>query len=338
MTDFFDWLTTADTGLAADRLAKAYNLSHKELRETAQALAPAFALALQRTMANAEMAAELAQQFAPHYGQGAAPSRQTAGNDSVRRLTETLFGSHQLLDAIARQVSSVTGTAPDTVEMLMRNLTLMTMQTTLQMAVANWMRRQPEGFATGDYPAAMAEMMRRGANALDALSRPSDEQPRRANAKPDLSSLFANAFEGPLPWLPPMPSISPANAAAAGRLPEANKREDAVPAFPPMPFLALFEGFAKGLSKETEASSDGGGSAPESSPKQASRPPKASAMDRKTPASAQTGGGETDEDAASDPTGVGRLMRTGAEIQSDYLKRMTALFEANPPQKPPSEG
>ncbi|MEE2950102.1 hypothetical protein SAMN06297251_13230 [Fulvimarina manganoxydans] len=338
MTDFFDWLTTADTGLAADRLAKAYNLSHKELRETAQALAPAFALALQRTMANAEMATELAQQFAPHYGQGAAPSRQTAGNDSVRRLTETLFGSHQLLDAIARQVSSVTGTAPDTVEMLMRNLTLMTMQTTLQMAVANWMRRQPEGFATGDYPAAMAEMMRRGANALEALSRPSDEEPRRASAKPALSSLFANAFEGPLPWLPPMPPISPANVAAASRLPEAKTADETTPAFPPMPFLALFEGFAKGLAKEDEAKSDVPRPAPEGLPKQASHPLTDDRQDHKRPGSASSDRAGSEEDAASDPTGVGRLMRTGAEIQSDYLKRMTALFEANPPQKPPSDG
>ena len=45
MTDFFDWLTTIDSGLGTDRLADAYKLSHSELHDTTQALAPAFSLA-----------------------------------------------------------------------------------------------------------------------------------------------------------------------------------------------------------------------------------------------------------------------------------------------------
>lgn len=314
MTDFFDWLTTSDSGLAADRLASAYNLSPSELHETTQALAPAFSLALMRAMSNPATATDLSRQFAPFFAKTDATSRMAAERDQVGQLTESLFGSKALVDAISRQVSSVTGTAPDTVRPLMRNLTLMAMQTMMQMVGASYMRGVEKGeFKVEDAPANVADMMRRSANALEAFSRPPNETPRR-NETPGMSNMFADAFQGPLPWLPPMPFMASTNAMKPKEEERALSGGDGTSDLPPMPFLAIFDGFARGLAYEPERNA-----APDREPAEKPEP------------APETEADETEaEMPAIDPAGFGRLMDASAEMQADYLKRMTALFDANP--------
>ncbi|MDY8108187.1 hypothetical protein U0C82_03360 [Fulvimarina sp. 2208YS6-2-32] len=317
MTDFFDWLTTSDSGLAADRLANAYNLSPSELRDTTQALAPAFSLALMRAMSNPMTASNLSQQFAPFFGSSEATSRKAAEKEQVRAMTESLFGSKALVDAISRQVSSVTGTAPDTVEPLMRNLTLMAMQTMMQMVGASFARSMRDGdFTQQDVPANVADLMRRSANALEAFSRSPDEGRARNTDLFGMNNIFSDAFRGPLPWLPPMPVMSPKNAIKPkdeerSKAPSSTTGSD----LPPTPFFAIFEGFSRGLQKAAESGGEQG----------ASEGATTAATDGKpAPIKADA------PPLSPDPSSFGRLMEASADMQADYLKRITALFDANP--------
>ncbi|MER0238572.1 hypothetical protein [Fulvimarina sp. MAC8] len=318
MTDFFDWLTASDSGLAADRLASAYNLSPSELQETTQALAPAFSLALMRAMSNPTTAANVSQQFAPFFGSMDATSRRTANRPEVKNLTESLFGSNALVDAISRQVSSVTGTAPDTVQPLMRNLTLMAMQTMMQMVGTTYLRGPRNGeFDPTDVPANVADVMRRSANALEAFSRSPNEPPPRRTGSDGMSNMFADAFKGPLPWLPPMPFMAAKNAIEPKEEERSKTVEDSGGDIPTLPFLAIFEGFSKGLAHEPVKSEK--------------------TCDADSESEVELGKPERDADAetetpplAPDPAGFSRLMDASAEMQADYMKRMTELFEANP--------
>ncbi|RFC65385.1 hypothetical protein DYI37_06065 [Fulvimarina endophytica] len=314
MTDFFDWLTASDSGLAADRLASAYNLSPSELRDTAQALAPAFSLAMMRAMSDPTTASDLSRMFAPFFGSMDATSRRAAERSDVERLTDNLFGSKALVDAVSRQVSSVTGTAPDTVKPLMRNLTLMAMQTMMQMVGTTFMRGMENGrFDAADMPANMADLMRRSANAIEAFSRSPDAPASRRQRPADMSNVFADAFRGPLPWLPPMPFLSASNAMKPKEEERSKAETGGTDNLPPMPFLAIFEGFSKGLMNETED-------------KPHSEAP---------PRESETTGGETAR-SAEDALGFSRMMEAGTQMQSEYWKSMTALFDANPRREDPS--
>ncbi|MEN3794635.1 hypothetical protein [Fulvimarina sp. MAC3] len=326
MTDFFDWLTASDSGLAIDRLASAYNLSPSELQDTAQALAPAFSLAMMRAMSNPATAASVSQQFAPFFGSMDATSRKAASRPDVKSLTESLFGSNALVDAISRQVSSVTGTAPDTVQPLMRNLTLMAMQTMMQMVGSTYLRGPHNGeFDPTDMPANVADVMRRSANALEAFARsPNAPEPRRAQSA-GMSNIFADALKGPLPWLPPMPPMSAWNAIEPKEEERAKAAEEAGDAGPTLPLFAIFEGFSKGLAKTDAAPSH---AEPEPKELEAKEPeprlkdkPKEREVSLERPA------------LAPDPTGFARLMDASAAMQADYMKRMTELFAANPLQE-----
>ncbi|EAU41906.1 hypothetical protein FP2506_15774 [Fulvimarina pelagi HTCC2506] len=317
MTDFFDWLTASDSGLAADRLASAYNLSPSELQDTAQALAPAFSLAMMRAMSNPVTAANISQQFAPFFGSMDPTSRKAASMPEVKSLTDSLFGSNTLVDAVSRQVSSVTGTAPDTVRPLMRNLTLMAMQTMMQMVGTTFLRGPQNGeFDPTDVPANVADLMRRSANAIEAFARTPGEAGSRRTGSEGLSNVFADAFQGPLPWLPPMPFMAAKNAIAPKEEERTRSSETGGGEPPTLPFFAIFEGFSKGLSAKTSATpaneateddDDRERSLPEEVTKTTEPPP-----------------------LVPDPAGFGRLMDASAEMQADYLKRMTELFEANP--------
>lgn len=319
MTDFFDWLTASDSGLATDRLASAYNLSPSELQDTAQALAPAFSLALMRAMSNPATAADVSRQFAPFFGSMDATSRKAANRPEVKTLTESLFGSNALVDAISRQVSSVTGTAPDTVQPLMRNLTLMAMQTMMQMVGTTYLRGPRNGeFDPTDVPANVADVMRRSANAIEAFSRsPNAPDPGR-NRPQGMSNIFADALKGPLPWLPPMPHMAPNNAIEPKKEERARAAEEAGGDGPTLPFLAIFEGFSKGLSNDAATRSA------DSEIEQKEPEPEPEASERKSTPEAPP--------LAPDPAGFARLMDASAEMQADYMKRMTELFAANPPK------
>ena len=302
MTDFFDWLTVGDSGLGADRLADAFKLSHREMRETTEALAPAFTLALQRAMLDPAAWTELSHRFLPFMEGTTMPGPETARSPAAKDLANALFGSRDISNAVARKVSLASGIAPDTVEKLMRNLSIMTMQTMVKMMLANVARNQPTGLADGNYPAAIAEMMRRGANAMEAMGRPSDSPQRRQPSFPSaagsdyLAGLFADALNGKLPFMPPA-------ARATGSPPSASRRtsDDAPPAsdfIPFQPFEAMMEGFARGLQSGDGAATD----EPES---QAPAP----------------------EPEATPANTFDDLARAGQKMQDDYARQMTELFQ-----------
>lgn len=302
MTDFFDWLTVGDSGLGADRLADAFKLSQREVRQTTEALAPAFTLALQRAMLDPAAWTELSHRFLPFMDGTTMPGAETARSPAAKDLADALFGSRDISNAVARKVSLASGIAPDTVEKLMRNLSIMTMQTMVKMMLANVARNQPEGLADGNYPAAIAEMMRRGANAMEAMGRPSDSQRRRQPGFPCgagsdyLAGLFADALNGKLPFMPPV-------AEAAERPSSTSRRAsgDTQPAsgFTPFqPFETMMEGFARGMQ-----SGDGVATGEPESQAPAPEP-------EATPAN-------TFDD----------LARAGQKMQDDYARQMTELFQ-----------
>ncbi|HEX2017485.1 MAG TPA: hypothetical protein VGO17_00975 [Aurantimonas sp.] len=297
MTDFFDWLTAGDSGLAADRLADAFKLSQQEMRKITDALAPAFSLALQRTTADPAAWANLSQHFLPFWSANVPAEPELARSAAARDLATALFGSRELAAAVSRQVSMASGVTPDTVETLMRNLSIMTMQTMVQAMVANAARNQPKGLAEGNYPLAMAEMMRRGANAMEAMGRPSDAPARgeaRTQGSDYLAGLFGNALKGELPWLPPVGGA---------------KRAEAGPGAPPadpsaafLPFGAMMDGFLRGMAPSAEApekpgAADGGPAG--ASPPEAEKPEEAETAD---------------------------FLAAGSRMQDEYARQMLAIF------------
>lgn len=302
MTDFFDWLTVGDSGLGADRLADAFKLSHREMRETTEALAPAFTLALQRAMLDPAAWMELSQRFMPFIDGTTMPGPETARSPAAKDFADAFFGSRDISNAVARKVSLAIGIAPDTVEKLMRNLSIMTMQTMVRMMLANVARHQPAGLADGNYPAAIAEMMRRGANAMEAMGRPSDSPQRRQPGFADapgsdyLAGLFADALSGKLPFMPP--------AAEAARSSSSAKRQSSAETSPMggfapfQPFEAMIEGFARGL-RQTDDTEAGKARAPRPDPEPETAP--SSAFDE--------------------------LARAGQKMQEDYARQMVELFE-----------
>ena len=296
MTDFFDWLTAGDSGLAACRLADSFKLSQQEMRKTADALAPAFTLALQRAMLDPAAWTNLSHHFRPFWNANGVTDPALAQTQAARDLAAALFGSGELAAAVSRQVSMVSGVAPDTVETLMRNLSILTMQTMVQTMIANTLRNQPKGLAEGNYTAAMAEMMRRGANAMEAFGRPSDaadpRQPVQAPGSEYISTLFGNALKGEMPWLPPGGAAPPPRPEAEPTPPPA----DPLAAF--LPFEAMMGGFLRGMAPAEETQD----SAPDPAPETPDAPPAAEA-----------------ENAPSPDT-------TRAQSQDDYAQQMLAIF------------
>ena len=343
MTDFFDWLTAADSGLGVDRLADAFNLSRDEFRGTTDALAPAFAVALRRAMADPEVWQDLAKRFVPLMGQTTAPGPETAQSTAAKAFSDTLFGSADISSAIARKVSLANGVAPDAVEQLMRNLSVMTMQTMVQMMLANVARSQPKGLAEGDYPTAMAEMMRRGANAMEALGRPSDARsPRKAApfvpSSEALAELFSNALTGRVPFLPPEVETP---AAPQSRRQKPQVEPAAQPEAARNPFEAIMDGFMRGMAGSSlegpnaASARDGGlhksdaADANDTSSQSAAEPTEsvAAADNPKTRETAAGGYGAFDD-----------LARAGRQMQDDYARQFTELFGTDPVRNGAAQG
>lgn len=203
MTDFFDWLTATDAGALADRLAEQFRLSQDEMRRTTDALVPAFMLGIQRAMADPAAWGRLMQGFAPlmpMLAGGSAtglPSRE-AGEAVMRGLF-----SPDLVPAIARQASLLTGQAPDVIERMMPALGVLTLQSMMQ-TMSILAARSPASYPTDPAGHALAETMRRSANAIEAFSRPSAASPQIANASA-MGSVFADALKG-FPWMAPFAS------------------------------------------------------------------------------------------------------------------------------------
>jgi len=180
------------------------------------------------------------------------------------------------------------------------------------MMATNRSRNQSQGLADGDPAGAMAEMLRRSANAIEAMGRPSGE-PQRATDRAEpvpgsdyLAKLFSEALNGSVPWLPP-------EANGAARSPNASG-DGAVGrngvAFT-SPFEAMMHQFTAGLTGDTAGSISEDGAAGKSE-------------DR-------TGQSRDRPSEADD------LARAGLAFQEEYARRMMALFAhsaANAPGKP----
>lgn len=306
MTDFFDWLTASDSGLSADRLAEQFRLSHEEMRRTSEALAPAFMLALQRAMLDPAAWSDLASRFAPFMPGNPLGGGEMPAGRSATSLLDSLFGSRALTEAIARHVSMASGIAPDTVEKLMPGLAVMTMQATARMMMANFARNQPPGLATGDYAGALAEMMRRGANAVEAMNRPSGtpaagaaQGGEKAFGSDYLEQMFAGALKSGFPWAVPEQTGQQSRKRPAQD--DAGRDDPAVPN-PFLPFAAMAEAFARGMQPPSK-----GGDTADPAPQTPPEP-------------------ETSADADADAL-LGGMMRSGRKLQDDYAREMMALFE-----------
>ncbi|MEF2553631.1 hypothetical protein VQ042_20140 [Aurantimonas sp. A2-1-M11] len=321
MTDFFDWLTVNDSGLGTDRLADAFKLSRQEIRRTTEALAPAFTLALQRAMTDPAAWADVSRQFLPFMSGVGTSGPETAHSSAAKGLADSLFGSRDIFLHVARKVSTMSDVAPDTVEKLMRSLSVMSIQTMMQMMLANMARQQPAGFAEGNYPVAMAEMMRRGANAMEAMGRPSDDRHRRpasgAMGSDYLSGLFSDALNGRLPWLPPGASDT-AQAGSAGQTAKSGGGAAGQPAFDPFqPFEAMLATFTQTMGGAGPAGT--GPAADEASSETraeaSGKPQAAPTSDTEAAASGEANGQSFDE-----------LARAGMTMQEEFARQMLDLF------------
>ncbi|WP_061933483.1 hypothetical protein [Aureimonas sp. AU22] len=193
MTDYFDWLTATDAGVLADRLANQFRLSQEEMRRTTDALVPAFMLGFQRSMLDPDAWGRLLRGFAPALPFG--PSASLPPHEAGEAFVRTLFGP-ELAGAVVRQASLLSGQAPDVIEKMMPALGLLSFQSMLQ-TMAAFTRQAPGAYPSDPAGQAMAEAMRRSANALEAFSRPADAPRSSTQAMTD---LFAGALRG-WPWM-----------------------------------------------------------------------------------------------------------------------------------------
>ncbi len=202
MTDFFDWLKAAGAGEAADKLAHQFRLSPEEMRATTDALVPAYILGMQRAMIDPKSWSDLAQRFGAMGGFGGGGLLPGSAGELV---TGSLFGP-DLTAAIARNASVLTGQAPDILQKMMAPFGAMVFSAALQTLAAgasNW----PKGYATDTAGQAMAEAMRRSANAVEAFHRPSNAVPNApAPGTPAaMMNLFSDAWRSAFPWMPQAP-------------------------------------------------------------------------------------------------------------------------------------
>ncbi|SJZ97105.1 hypothetical protein [Consotaella salsifontis] len=127
MIDFFDWLTAGDGGRAVHHLARRYLISQQEMRNIAEAVAPAFALTLRRVENRCGGRAVFA-----HDMLSLLPRDGVASIDicrpSARRFMASFFGSGALAAAVARHASLLTSIAPDTIEKVMPTLAALTLE------------------------------------------------------------------------------------------------------------------------------------------------------------------------------------------------------------------
>lgn len=313
MAGFRDWQAVTDPKLLAEALAEQFRLSQNELEKAQAALQPAFALGLEKAMASPSAWTDLASAFAAMLpGDGSV----TPGIDRGQAFVETVFGSDALTQAIARQASLFAGIAPDTLQKLMPGLALLSMEAMVRQTMASLARHQPAGLTTGDFGGAAAEMMRRGANAVEALSRPSGETAARTAAK--AANPFADAFGAALKQGSAWMSAAPAARAPSHAAPAQDPAEGT---FNPMlPFAAMFDAFAKGIEDAIARS-----------PSQAAPPadaPAADSMPSPQPASTPSAPASNSVDAASRQDGiVADLLRSGEKMQADYAREMASLFE-----------
>jgi hypothetical protein len=299
MASFDDWVTASDPKFFAESLAAQFRLTQAEVEKAQEALQPAFALGLQRALASPAAWGDLAKTYAAMVPGSPAFLPQAQPADAFM---QAMFGSDALTGAIARQASLFAGIAPGTIQQMMPGLAMLTMETLVRSALAGIARNQPPGLATGDYGSATAEMMRRGANAVEALTQPSDrDMPRRGPGSTPwtpagFAEAFAEAMKAGQAWMPPAPS--PKRAGSAAGAPEAFN--------PMLPFATLFDAFAEAMQASVAPA------ATPPSPPADVQPPHSEPAASATPPS----------DALVDD-----LFRSGQKFQTEYAKEMASLFE-----------
>lgn len=324
MVGFNDWLDVTDPKLMAETIAERFRLSQQELSKAQEALAPAFALGLQRAMSTPAAWGDLAAAFSAMAPGASAAQRTLPG----QAFLDAFFGSDALSGAVARQASLFAGIAPDTIQKLMPSLAMLTMETMVRGAMANMQRNQLPGLATGDFGGATAEMMRRGANAVEALSRPSDAPGMRASPMPQMAQMsqftqnpfteaFTEAMKTSLSFFQGTPGLAPAPARETAPPPVADFN-------PMLPFAAMFEAFAKGMQA---------GDPPVMDEHRGAEPATAGGPDPLPAATAATEAAAVGGDAGGDGTGqqtddlVGEMLRSGQKFQADYAREMASLFD-----------
>ncbi|BDA82774.1 hypothetical protein Sa4125_03160 [Aureimonas sp. SA4125] len=310
MAGFDDWLTMGEPKLLAETLAAQFRLSQAELQKAQEAMQPAFAIGLQRAMESPAGWSELGKSFMAMAPAGAASGLPRA--EPAEAFMQAIFGSEALTGAIARQASMFAGIAPATMQQMMPGLAMLTMEAMMRSTLAGIARSQPQGLATGDYGSATAEMMRRGANAVEAMTQPSDRSAARSAAETwspaGMATAFGETMKTGLPWMPQPPAPSPEpprGAAAADAAPQAYN--------PMLPFAAMFDALSKGMQGVHDAPPP---RAPEAAPA-APRPEQAkSASHASRP-----------DDAVPPDNLVDDLLASGQKFQEEYAREMASLFE-----------
>lgn len=289
MTEFFDWLTAVDSGLGTDRLRERFRLSEDEMRRTTEALAPAFILGLQRLMSDTTAWTDFNRRLAAFAPAGTDPASAMTAKPAAF-MTE-LFGTRALADSVSRQASLMAGVSPDTIAKMMPELGLMTLRAMMTMVASGpTTGAASPGDAAGR---ATAEWMRRSANAIEAFSRPASQT--QTSPRPDLHSLFADAFSGGFAWM--MPAVPPRDAA-----PSSTRRTEP-DAQPPFTFLPMPPFFS--LPVQSEGASD----------------------KAETPESAKRGP-DKPTDVSSEPfAGMAKAAEAGRSMQETYAREMIALFD-----------
>ncbi|WP_157944671.1 DUF937 domain-containing protein [Mangrovicella endophytica] len=296
MTDYFDWLAASESGAAIERLGEQFRLSHEELRRATDALVPAFVLAMQRAFSDPNGWAEMAGQF-PTFIPMRAGATPDSSTEPARQFLRHVFGSAALINAVARQASVASGIAPDTIEKLMTPLGAMTLDVMTRMVLAG-MTRQQSPLAAGDYNSAVAELMRRGANAVEAMGRPSGGpevtgRKQQAGAATYLEQVFADALKGESPWLP---FLSAGAADATRRAASDQRPQDFFTAF-----TGLFDTFMRAPAAPPASTSTG----------------------------ASSGASRADDAGRTSPAGTGEpaVPPFPQGLANDYARDMMALFE-----------
>ena len=316
MASFDDWLTASDPAIFAENLAEQFRLTQIEVQKAQEALQPAFALGLQRAMTSPSAWSDLTTAFAAMApGGAAASSPQTKPGEAFM---QAIFGSDALTAAISRHASLFAGIAPGTMQQMMPSLAMMTMETLVRSTLAGIAGNQPPGLATGDYGSATAEMMRRGANAVEALTHPSDRAARRSGpgleafTPMNFATAFTDALKTPMPWMPQAPSPQ--------TVPPRNAPEPAAPeGFNPiLPFAGIFEAFTAGMQAAQAPAPT-----PKSPQAKPSAPSPAAAPSEDEPALSKAVPPKSPEQDNI----VEDLFRSGKKFQEEYAKEMANLFE-----------
>lgn len=131
MIPLIDMITKAQGGQGIDLLARQFGLSPDQAMKAVDALMPAFSQGLRRNAADPMGMGALLQAFAggaykPFFDNAAAafaPVGRSAGDDLVGRL----FGSNDVVRAVAAHAARATGLAQETLREMMAPLALMTM-------------------------------------------------------------------------------------------------------------------------------------------------------------------------------------------------------------------